>query len=57
MSSGIGVACKVESTVGISADGLSVVIASDERHNRRLYAPLQWTTILVSKQWSGQRSR
>ena len=47
----------MESTVGTSADGLSVVIVSDERHNRRLYAPLQWTTILVSKQqWSHQRS-
>lgn len=57
MSSGIRVACNVDSTVGgTSVDGLSPVMVSDERHNRRLYAYLQWTTMLVSKQSSGQRS-
>jgi hypothetical protein len=57
MSSGIRVACKVDSTVGGTfADELSAVIAGDERHKRRLYASLQWTTTLVSKQSRGQRS-
>lgn len=59
MSSGIRVACNVDSTVGgTSADGLSDVIMSGETgelHNRRLCVPLlQWTTTLVSKQSSGQ---
>jgi hypothetical protein len=57
MSSGIRVACNVDRTVaGTSADALSPVMVTDERHNQRLYASLQWTTTLVSKQSSGQRS-
>ena len=57
MSSGIRVACNVDSTVGgTSPDGPSAVMVSDERHNRRLYVSLQWTTASVSKQSSGQRS-
>ena len=57
MSSGIRVACNVDSTVGgTSTDGLSAVMVSNELHNQRLYAPLQWTTTLVSERSSGQRS-
>lgn len=59
MSSGMAVACNVDSTVGGTSDWLSVVMMSEaaraeRQHKWRLYAFPQWTTISVRKQSSCQ---
>ena len=48
MSSGMAVACRVDSTVGGTSDWLSVVMMNDplsEQYNRRLYESPRWTKI------------